>query len=143
MSSEENLRGDQIRQTSEDRDDREGDHDRHQLVISLKVCVGARTLGAGRLHGRQERPPLPHLDGDLIIEEYCDENCDFKDKNEAEQDDLAEDAFARAAQGSDEPHCDTALDDPCLGQPDLGLEREHDSDVTLPSHDENRKKGRY
>ena len=87
--------------------------------------------------------PLPHRDGDLIIEEYRDENCDFKNKNEAEQDDLAEDDFARAAQGRDEPHCDTALDDPCLGQPDLGLEGEHDSDVTLPSHDENRKKGRY
>ena len=51
------MRGDHVRQSSEDR---EGDHDRHQLVIALKVRVGARTPGAGRLHGRQERPPLPH-----------------------------------------------------------------------------------
>ena len=137
------MRGDHVRQSSEDRDDREGDHDRHQLVIALKVRVGARTPGAGRLHGRQERPPLPQLDGDLVIQEQCDENCDFKDKRKAERDDIAEDDFARAAQDRDEPHCDTALDGPCLGQPDLRFKGEHDSDVTLQRHDKNRKKGRY
>ena len=137
-SHEENIPSDHVGHSSDDIDECDRDHDRRHLAIPLKVRVTAHTPVAGLLHGRQERPPLFQLDGDLVIEEHCDENCDFKDSREAKRDDLAENDLARAAQDRDEPHCDTALDGPCLGLPDLGLEGEHDSDVTLQRHDENR-----
>ena len=41
-------------------------------------------------------------------------------------------ALHRTAMNDTATHA--ALDGPCLRQPDLGLEREHDSDVTLHRH---------
>ena len=134
MLHEENLEGKNIRQNSDDQDDHEQDHDGRQLVLPQKVRIVARSPGAVRVHGRQNRPPLSQLHDDLVIEERCDDNCDFEDNHEAEPDDQRREAHACTAHDRDEPRCDAALGGPCLGQPDLGLEREHDSDVTLQRH---------
>ena len=130
-SHEENIRSDHVGHSSHDRNECDRDHDRRHLAIPLKVRVFAQTPVACRLHGRQERPPLFQLDSDLVIEERCAENCDFKDNREAERDDITEDDRARAGEGRNGPHRDTALDGPCLGQPDFCLDGEPDSDTTL------------
>ena len=108
------MPSDHVRKSSDDQDERDRDHSDHQLVIPLKVRIVASTPSAVELLGRQEHPPLSQLHEDLIIE----------------------------AQGRANPHCETALDGPCLGKPELGLEGEHDRNVALHRHDENRKKGR-
>ena len=136
------MPSDHVRKSSDDQDERDRDHSDHQLVIPLKVRIVASTPSAVELLGRQEHPPLSQLHEDLIIEEHCDENCNFENNRETEPDDLAEEEIANEAQGRANPHCETALDGPCLGKPELGLEGEHDSNVALHRHDENRKKGR-
>ena len=88
------MPSDHVRQNSDDQYERGRDHDRHQLVIRLTVRVVARTLGAGRLHGHQERPPLSQLVGDLVIEEHCDDNCDFEDNRDTKRGDLFEEELA-------------------------------------------------
>ena len=49
--------------------------------------MAARSPGAGRLHGRQNHPPLSQLDDNLVIEERYHKYCDFEENREVDMDD--------------------------------------------------------